>query len=146
MILLEGVEAILYDFDFDTVTDVEIYKAFVTKGKETDALNGSYPELVELLGYEATLKLYKYFRGCKIDCPKFLYRQDYIVELAAHVPDKRMRAKIAIASGYTANRLEALIVQRKKNGNGNGDVQDEAAETPEPAAQPKIKKQNQNSK
>ena len=120
----------MYDFDFDTVTDVEIYKAFVTKGKETDALNGSYPELVELLGYEATLKLYKYFRGCKIDCPKFFYRQDYIVELAAQVPDKRMRAKIAIASGYTANRLEALIVQRKKNGNGNGTEKSETGANP----------------
>ena len=104
----------MFDFDFDTVTDADIYRAFVSAGKDTEALNGSYPELIDLLGVEATLKLFKYFRGCKIDCPKFFYRQDFIVELASQVQDKRERAKIAIASGYTANRLEALVYQRKK--------------------------------
>jgi hypothetical protein len=104
----------VFDFDFESVTDADIYKAFVPDGKETEALTGSYPELVELIGCEATLKLFKFFRGGKIDCPKFLYKQDYIVSLAINVPDKRERAKIAIASGYTANRLEALVVKRKK--------------------------------
>ena len=106
----------MVDIDFDKMTDVDIYHAFVCDGKEPDALTGSYPELVELIGCEATLKLFKYFRGCKIDCPKFFYRQDYIVELAVQVTDKRERAKIAIASGYTANRLEVLVCQRKKKG------------------------------
>ena len=105
-----------FDFDFDTMTDVDIYRALVCNGKEANALTGSYPELVELIGCEATLKLFKYFRGCKIECPKFFYKQDFIVELASQVSDKRERAKIAIASGYTANRLEVLVTQRKKNG------------------------------
>lgn len=108
----------MFDIDFDTMTDMDIYRAFVAEGKEAEALTGSYPELVGLIGSEATLKLFKYFRGCKIDCPKFFYKQDYVVELAARVPDKRERAKIAVASGYTANRLEVLVSQWKKNGNG----------------------------
>ena len=105
----------MYDIDFDCMTDIDIYKTFVTEGKAAEALTGSYPELVEIIGSEATLKLYKYFRGCKIDCPKFFYRQDFIVGLAAQVPDKRKRAKLAVASGYTANRLEVLVKQRIKN-------------------------------
>jgi hypothetical protein len=105
----------MFDFDFDNMTDVDIYHALLSDGKGSDALAGCYPELVELIGCEATLKLFKYFRGCKIDCPKFFYKQDYIVELAIQVTDKRERAKIAIASGYTANRLEALVCKRKKD-------------------------------
>ena len=85
------------NLDLDTMTDVDIYKIFVPSGKESEALTGSYPELVELIGCEAALKLFKHYRGGKIDCPKFLYRQDYLVELASQVSDKRERAKIANA-------------------------------------------------
>lgn len=111
----------MVDIDLGMMTDVDIYHTFVSDGKAMEALNGSYPELVELIGSEATLKLFKYFRGCKIDCPKFFYRQDFIVQLAAKVPDKRERAKIAVASGYTANRLEVLINQWRKKDNGKQD-------------------------
>ena len=62
----------------------------------------------------STLKLFKYFRGCKIDCPKFFYRQDYVVDAAAQIPDRRERAKVAVAAGYTANRLEVLLNQHRK--------------------------------
>ena len=105
----------MHAIDFDTMTDIEIFRTFVPEGKEPQALAGSYPELVDLIGSDATLKLFKYFRGCKIDCPKFFYKQDYIVALAAREGDKRKRAKIAVASGYTANRLEVLVSQWKKN-------------------------------
>ena len=101
-------------FDITAMTELDIYQMFVPNGKEYEALTGSYPELIELIGTEATLKLYKRFRGCKIDCPKFLYRQDYVVDAAAQIPEKRERAKIAVAAGYTANRLEVLINQRRK--------------------------------
>ena len=109
----------MVNLDLDSMTDIDIYRVFVPDGKEPDALTGSYPELVELIGCEATLKLFKHFRGSKIDCPKFLYRQDYLAEMASHVSDKRERAKIAIASGYTVNRLEALVGKRKKENDGN---------------------------
>lgn len=100
--------------DFDTMSDADIYHALVAADKESEALNGSYPELMALIGIEATLKLFKYFHGSKIDCPKFLYRQEYIVAIAAQIPEKRERAKLAIACGYTVNRLEVLIREWKK--------------------------------
>ena len=103
--------------DLGTMTDLDIFRLFVPDGKEEEALTGSYPELVSLIGREATLKLYRYFRGCKIDCPKFFYRQDFIVALAAKEPNRRERAKIAVASGYTANRLEVLVSSWKKGNN-----------------------------
>ena len=36
---------------------------------EGEALNDIYLELFELIGREGMLKLFKYFRGDKIDCP-----------------------------------------------------------------------------
>lgn len=110
----------MLSIDFDNMSDSDIYHALVDANeKDADALNGSYPELVELIGVEATLKLFRYFRGSKIDCPKFFYRQDYIVEIAVQVSDKRERAKIAIASGYTVNRLEVLVREKKKEDRKN---------------------------
>jgi len=113
IIPLKRGDAMIY-IDFDTMGDADIYHAFVDGENEKDALTGSYPELIELIGVEATLKLFKYFKGGKIDCHKFFYRQDYIVELSAQIEDKRERAKIAIASGYTVNRIETLVREWKK--------------------------------
>ena len=104
------------DFNFDTMTDIEIFRVIVPEGEEKVALAGNYPDLVDLIGVESTLKLYKYFRGCKIDCPKFLYRQEHITKTASQMENKRDRARIAVATGYTANRVEVLVNQWKKNG------------------------------
>ena len=47
-----------------------------------DALNDIYLELFELIGKDAMLKLFKHFRGDKIDCPMCLYRPEFIADLA----------------------------------------------------------------
>jgi hypothetical protein len=104
----------MLDINLETMTELDILRAFVPNGMEEEALTGSYSELIDVIGHEATLKLYKHFRGCKIDCPKFFYRQDYVVALATNEQNKRIRAKIAVASGYTANRLEVLVGLWKK--------------------------------
>lgn len=48
------------------------------------------------------LKLFTHFYGDKIDCPTRLYRAEFIVDLAKNEPDRRERAKIARAGGYSA--------------------------------------------
>ncbi|MGL5271347.1 MAG: hypothetical protein ACRC7I_12670 [Selenomonadaceae bacterium] len=55
--------------DFDNINDDLVYKAFSVEGNESDALNDSYLELFELIGKDAMIKLFKHFRGNKIDCP-----------------------------------------------------------------------------
>ena len=97
-----------------TPSDVELYHMLVPDGEEQNALTGDYAELISLIGVETTLLLFKHFRGSKIDCPKFLYRQNCVVEFSAQIEGKRERARIAIATGYTANRLEALVSQWRK--------------------------------
>ena len=100
--------------DFDNINDDLVYKAFSVEGNESDALNDSYLELFELIGKDAMLKLFKHFRGDKIDCPMRLYRPEFIADLAKNVTDRRERAKIARAGGYSAKVIESILNKRRK--------------------------------
>ena len=99
--------------DLENLSDEYVYSVFEVDGKESEALNDSYLELYELIGKEAMLKLFKYFRGDKIDCPMRLYRPDYIASLVEQTPDRRERAKIARAGGYTIKFIEGILSKRR---------------------------------
>ena len=102
--------------DFNNINDEIVYEAFNVDGNEADALNDSYLELFELIGRDAMLKLFTHFRGDKIDCPMRLYRPEFIADLAKQATDRRERAKIARAGGYSARVIEGLLSKRKKEG------------------------------
>lgn len=101
--------------DLDNMNEEAIYKALGVDGNEAEALNDIYLELFELIGRDATLKLFKHFRGDKIDCPMRLYRPEYIADLAKQTTDRRERAKIARAAGYTVKFIEGLLRKRKED-------------------------------
>lgn len=100
--------------DLDNMNDEAIYEALEVDGNEAEALNDSYLELFELIGREGMLKLFKHFRGDKIDCPMRLFRPEYIADLAKQTTDRRERAKIARAGGYTVKFIEGLLRKRKE--------------------------------
>ena len=101
---------IMIDIDLDNSDEVTIYKAFNVDGNEAEALNDSYLELYELIGRDAMLK---YFHGDKIDCPIRLYRPEFIADLAKQTNDRRERAKIARAGGYTVKFIEGMLRKRR---------------------------------
>lgn len=109
----------MINIDFDNINDNLVYDAFGIEGKEADALNDSYLELFELIGKDAMLKLFKHFRGDKIDCPMRLYRPEYIADLAKSESDRRERAKIARAGGYSAKVIEGILNKRRKENNAD---------------------------
>ena len=114
LILDSGMEvSFVIDIDLDDVNEVAIYEAFNVDGNESEALNDSYLELFELIGRDAMLKLFKYFRGDKIDFPMRLYRPEFIADLAKQTTDRRERAKIARAGGYTAKFIEGVLRKRR---------------------------------
>ncbi len=83
----------MINIDLDNVNEEAVYRAFNVDGNEAEALNDSYLELFELIGRDAMLKLFKYFRGDKIDCPMRLYRPEFIAkfwrsrrQIVANVP------------------------------------------------------------
>jgi hypothetical protein len=107
------------NIDFDNINDEYIYKLFDVDGNEADALNDIYLELFELVGRDAMLKLFKHYRGDKVDLPMRLYRSEYIADIAKNETDRRVRAKIARAGGYTAKAIETMLSRRKKEGEGD---------------------------
>ena len=102
------------NIDLDNINEEMVYQAFGVDGNEAEALNDSYLELFELIGRDAMLKLFKYFRGDKIDCPMRLYRPEYIADLAKQETDRRERAKIARAGGYTVKFIEGVLSKRRR--------------------------------
>jgi hypothetical protein len=100
--------------DFNNINDAIVYEAFSVDGNEAEALSDSYLELFELVGRDAMLKLFTHFRGDKIDCPMRLYRPEFIADLAKCELDRRERAKIARAGGYSARVIEGLLNKRRK--------------------------------
>lgn len=100
--------------NLNTLDEKGVYEAFNVEGNEPEALTDSYFELYQLLGAEAMLKLYKHFHGDKIDCPMKLYRAEYIADLAKRASDRRQRASIARAAGYSLKFIESVLQKRKK--------------------------------
>ena len=100
--------------DLENMSEEAIYEALEVDGNEDEALNDSYFELFELIGRDAMLKLFKHFRGDKIDCPMRLFRPEYIADIAKQAEDRRERAKIARAGGYTVKFIEGLLRKRKE--------------------------------
>ena len=99
--------------DFNDINDEKVYEAFGVEGNEAEALCDAYLELFELIGKDAMLKLFTHYRGDKIDLPMRLYRIEFIADLAKQAPDRRERAKLARAGGYTAKAIENLLSKRK---------------------------------
>lgn len=104
----------MINIDLDNKNEEVVYKAFSVDGNESEALNDSYLELYELIGRDGMLKLFKYFRGDKIDCPMRLYRPDFIADLVDQTADRRERAKIARAGGYTIKFIEGVLSKQRK--------------------------------
>lgn len=100
--------------DLDNLNEDVVYKAFGVEGNEGEALNDIYLELFELIGRDGMLKLFKYFRGDKIDCPMRLYRPEFIADLAKQTTNRRERAKIARAAGYTVKFIETMLRRRQE--------------------------------
>ena len=60
------------------------------------------------------LKLYKHYHGDKIDCPMKLYRAEYVADLAKQTTERRQRANIARAAGYSLKFIESVLQKRKR--------------------------------
>lgn len=102
--------------DLKTLDVENVYEIFGVEGNEAAALNDSYLDLFEIIGKDAMLKLFRYFRGDKIELPMKLYRLEFVVDLCRTVTDRRERAKIARACGYSVKFVEAQLNKLKNNG------------------------------
>lgn len=111
----------MMNIDFDNLNDKGVYKAFGVGGREAEALNKCYCRLFELIGAEHMLNLFRHLRGEKVHYPKKLYRAEFIADLAALTENRRERARIARAGGYTAKFIDEMTNKRKKE-SGNAKI------------------------
>ena len=111
----------LINIDFENINEELVYETFGVDGNESEALNDIYLELYELIGRDSMLKLFKHYRGDKVDLPMRLYRPEFIADLAKPVTDRRERAKIARAGGYSAKFIETMLAKRKKEDENEDD-------------------------
>lgn len=66
------------------------------------------------------LKLFKNFRGDKIDCPIKLYRSESISDLVKRENGRRERGKIVRAVRYTVKFIEGVLSKRRKENETEG--------------------------
>ena len=88
-----------------------------------EVMQEEYREIMQIFWLDVALKLFQHYRGCKIDCPKYLYNVDFVIKVAAQKEDKREREKIAVVCGYTADWLEQKVRKYNKQQSEQGDEQ-----------------------
>lgn len=70
---------------------------------------GVYITLIELIGIEATIKIYETFRGQEVFFPKRFLRSDYIALKIMEKYDGTNLKELATEYGYTERHLRNLV-------------------------------------
>ena len=83
--------------------------SIVDRNHVADVVNSEYKEIINLCGLEVACKLYRHFKGCRVDYPKYFYKLEYVIQVASEKEDKRERERVAVIAGYTAQWLERKI-------------------------------------
>ena len=82
-------------------------------GNQDDDYRGIYKDMVEVLGYETTLKIYQNYKGQQITFPMRLYSDKYLIDYLNKYYDGKKLKQISRKLGYTCNWLQKVI---NKNG------------------------------
>lgn len=79
----------------------------------SDCYNGSYKELIDLIGYENTMKIYESYAGQYITLPKKLYSDDYIHQCIREEYNGTNAREIAKKYNYTYSWIMKLLKNNK---------------------------------
>lgn len=77
--------------------------------------SGIYKELAELLGDNATIKIWKRFSGLNITFPQKLYSKEYRKEYIKEKMHTMKPAEMAKELGLSERRVRQIIVEIKKS-------------------------------
>ena len=77
--------------------------------KKYENYSGVYREMVEILGEEATLKIYENFRGQQVTFPMRLYSKSYVEEYIIKNYNGKNIKEISRKLGYTCNWVQQVI-------------------------------------
>ena len=86
--------------------------------KKYENYSGVYREMVEILGEEATLKIYENFRGQQVTFPMRLYSKSYVEEYIIKNYNGKNIKEISRNLGYTCNWVQQVINKLNIRENG----------------------------
>lgn len=81
---------------------------------ENSNLNEIYSELAELIGLEATLIIYAYFKGQQVTFPTRLMSKEYIYKQIKEEYNGQNISELALKYGYTERHLRQIINQKQE--------------------------------
>lgn len=80
-----------------------------TKKLKSSCFNGSYKELIELIGHDHTIILYENYAGQYLSLPKKLIAEEYLHRLILEEYDGTNAKKLARKYGYTYSWIQKLL-------------------------------------
>ena len=86
--------------------------------KKYENYSGVYREMAEILGEEATLKIYENFRGQQVTFPMRLYSKSYVEEYIIKNYNGKNIKDISRKLGYTCNWVQQVINKLNIRENG----------------------------
>lgn len=86
--------------------------------KKYESYSRVYKEMVEILGEEATLKIYENFRGQQVTFPMRLYSKSYVEEYIIKNYNGKNIKEISRNLGYTCNWVQQVINKLNIRENG----------------------------
>lgn len=86
--------------------------------KKYENYSGVYKEMIEILGEEATLKIYENFRGQQVTFPMRLHSKEYVEQYIMKNYNGKNIREISRKVGYTCNWVQQVInkLNIKENG------------------------------
>ena len=76
-------------------------------------LNGVYCELANLVGMEATFKIYETYRGQQITLPVYMFNKDFIAKKIMEEYNGRNAKLLASKFGYSEKWIRKIINEYK---------------------------------
>lgn len=76
---------------------------------DSSCLNEIYGDLADLLGIDATLRIYSEFAGQQISFPKRLFAKEYVVSETIRCYDGKNLNKLSKRFGYSERHLRHLM-------------------------------------
>ena len=86
-----------------------------------ECLNGVYCELANLIGTEATFKIYETYRGQQITFPVYMFNKDFIAKKIMEEYNGRNVKLLASKFGYSEKWIRKIIKDNKQEENNGAD-------------------------
>ena len=77
-------------------------------GKQDEDYRGIYKDMVEVLGYETTLKIYQNYKGQQITFPMTLLDKKYIAKKIKKEYNGKNSKELAKKYGYSERRIREI--------------------------------------